>query len=114
VSKRKKRSGQDDAPQAPDDTESPSEEELQPERRIEPPKRVPIDQAQIDPSKPSLAGLDEWIRNKTVIAMGLVIATAFVAKSIAPFHSFTVGLVLGVAAVVGLYLIGFYRGRGKL
>jgi Flp pilus assembly protein TadB len=77
------------------------------------PARRPMQQVQIDPDRPSLAGLDEWIRKNTILAMGLVVATAFVAKSIAPFHSFTIGLILGVAAVVGLYFLSFYRGRGK-
>jgi hypothetical protein len=109
VSKLKKRSGRGDPSPTPDDTQSAQEEE---EPRVVR-RPVSIQQAQIDPTKPTLAGLDEWIRKNTLIAMGLVIVTAFLAKSIAPFHSFTVGLVLGVAAVVGLYLLAFYRGRGR-
>ena len=77
------------------------------------PRRISVDEAQIDPDRPSLAGLDEWIRKNTFVSMGLVVATAFVAKAIAPFHSFTIGLLLGVIAVVGLYLLRFYLGRGK-
>jgi hypothetical protein len=111
VSKSKHKPVQESPP--PDETESPQEDELQPERRSEPPARVSIGQAQIDPTRPSLAGLDEWIRNNTFLAMGLVIVTAFLAKSVAPFHSFTAGLVLGVVAVVGLYLLAFYHRRGE-
>ena len=77
------------------------------------PRRISADQAQVDPDRPSLAGLDEWIRKNTFLSMGLVVATAFVAKAIAPFHSFTIGLLLGVIAVVGLYVLGFYLGRGR-
>ncbi len=96
--------GQESSP--PEEAESPQEE---PEQRSRP---VSVDQAQIDPTRPSLAGLDEWIRKNTLLAMGLVVVTAFLAKSVAPVHSFTAGLVLGVVAVVGLYFLDFYRRKG--
>jgi Flp pilus assembly protein TadB len=106
-----------DAPQSRHEDELPTtseNESLKPEQAPLPePRRISADQAQIDPDRPSLAGLDEWIRKNTFLSMGLVVATAFVAKAIAPFHSFTIGLVLGVIAVVGLYALSFYLGQGK-
>jgi Flp pilus assembly protein TadB len=110
-------SHRNDAPRTPQEDELPTTGEngsRQPEQAPLPePRRISADQTQIDPDRPSLAGLDEWIRKNTLVSMGLVVATAFVAKAIAPFHSFTIGLLLGVIAVVSLYMLGFYLGRGK-
>ena len=110
-------SPRNDAPRTRQEDELPTtddNESRQPEQaRLPEPRRLSVDQAQIDPDRPSLAGLDEWIRKNTFVSMGLAVATAFVAKAIAPFHSFTIGLLLGVIAVVGLYVLGFYLGRGR-
>jgi hypothetical protein len=60
--------------------------------------------------RPNLRHFDRWIQKRVIPAMGGVILIAFLCKILIPVrYGFSLGLLIGVALLVVIYLIDFYR-----
>ena len=86
-----------------------TEPEERPAGGTPPPEGLPL----LPVVRPSLADFDKWLQKRVALTMGVVIVVAFLAKAFVPSsYSFTMGLILGVVALVVVYLIDFNRWKG--
>lgn len=81
-----------------------------------PPPEEPIESQPGPPAlvseRPGLQDFDRWTQKRMIPTLGGVILIAFLFKSFVPVpYGFTVGMVTGLALLIVIYLIDFYRRR---
>jgi len=77
-----------------------------------PPEIVP--NAPVEPRaptpRPGLEGFERWLQKAMAVKLLLVIVVAFLFKVFVPGRvSFTLGLAVGLGALIAIYVVGFYR-----